>query len=46
MSARLMSFVGANAFLVVPPGEHPYPVGSRLEAILIAPPLPSDTGEA
>ncbi|HMM41691.1 MAG TPA: molybdopterin molybdotransferase MoeA [Thermomicrobiales bacterium] len=41
MSARLMSFVGANAFLVVPPGENDYPAGSRLEAILIDPPRPA-----
>lgn len=41
MSARLMSFVGANAFLVVPPAKADYPAGSRLEAILIDPPRPA-----
>jgi molybdenum cofactor synthesis domain-containing protein len=38
-SARLMSFVGANAFLVVPPGDEVIPAGSILEAILLAPPV-------
>jgi hypothetical protein len=33
-----MSFVGANAFLVVPPGEQPIPAGTQLEAILLAAP--------
>jgi molybdopterin biosynthesis enzyme len=37
-SARLMSFVGANAFLVVPPSEVEIPSGSILNAILISPP--------
>ena len=40
MSARLMSFIGSNAFLVVPPGDSPHPAGSRLEAILVDPPRP------
>jgi molybdopterin molybdotransferase len=39
ISARLMSFVGANAYLLVPPRAEPYPAGSRLEAILLGPPL-------
>lgn len=38
VSARLMSFVGANAFLVVQPRAGIYPAGSRLEAILTGPP--------
>ena len=38
MSARLMSFVGSNAILVVQPRGEVYPAGSRLEAILIGPP--------
>jgi gephyrin len=38
ISARLMSFVGANGFLVVHPRDTPYPAGSRMEGILIAPP--------
>jgi molybdenum cofactor synthesis domain-containing protein len=39
MSARLMSFVGANAFIVVPPRDEPYPVCARLQAIMLAPPM-------
>jgi molybdenum cofactor synthesis domain-containing protein len=39
ISARLMSFVGSNGFLVVPPRETPYPAGSQLGAVLVAPPL-------
>jgi gephyrin len=39
MSARLMAFVGANALLIVPPRAEEYPSGSRLEALLLAPPL-------
>jgi molybdenum cofactor synthesis domain-containing protein len=38
MSARLMSFVGSNAFLVVPPADRTYPAGSRLNAILLGAP--------
>lgn len=38
ISARLMSFVGANALLVVPPGNATYPRNSRLEAILLGAP--------
>lgn len=38
ISARLMSFVGSNAYLVVPPADTPYPTGSRLQAILLGPP--------
>jgi gephyrin len=38
ISARLMSFVGANAFLIVPPHEDIYPAGTRLDAILFQPP--------
>ncbi len=41
MSARLMSFVGANAFLVVQPGDEAYPAGTRLDAILLDPPRPT-----
>jgi len=41
-SARLMSFVGANAFLVVPPGTEQIPAGSVLDAILFAPPHAAD----
>jgi molybdopterin biosynthesis enzyme len=37
-SARLMSFVGANSFLIVPPGDAPLPAGSRLDALLLTPP--------
>ena len=38
MSARLMSFVGSNAFLVVQPRDEPYAVGDTLDAILLGPP--------
>jgi molybdopterin molybdotransferase len=38
ISARLMSFVGSNAFLVVPPGDSAYPAGARLDAILLGAP--------
>jgi molybdenum cofactor synthesis domain-containing protein len=38
MSARLMSFVGANALLIVPPHDAEYPAGTQLEALLLAPP--------
>lgn len=38
MSARLASFVGANAFLIVPPSEVAYPEGSRMSALMVAPP--------
>lgn len=37
-SARLMSFVGANAFLIVPPGDETWSAGSRLDALLLTPP--------
>jgi molybdopterin molybdotransferase len=37
-SARLMSFIGSNAFLVVRPQEREYEAGSELDAILLAPP--------
>jgi len=40
-SARLMSFVGSNAFLVVQPRETPYAAGDQLNAIMIAPPSPA-----
>ena len=36
-SSRLASLVGANALIVVPPGAHPLPAGSRVEAILVGP---------
>lgn len=34
-SARLSSLVGANALLIVPPGTHPIPAGSRVEALIL-----------
>lgn len=46
MSARLMSFVGANAFLIVPPRAEPWPAGSQLEAVLLGPPLAHDGGDS
>lgn len=42
LSARLASFVGANAFLIVPPGETTRQAGERLEAMLLGPPNPGD----
>ncbi|MCX2726845.1 molybdopterin molybdotransferase MoeA [Thermomicrobium sp. 4228-Ro] len=36
-SARLLSAVGANAYLVVPPRAEPYRVGERLSAVLRGP---------
>jgi molybdenum cofactor synthesis domain-containing protein len=36
-SSRLVSLVGANALVVVPPGSQPVPVGTRFDAMLIAP---------
>lgn len=41
MSARLMSFVGSNAFLIVHPNDDYYPAGSTLDAVLIEPPGPA-----
>jgi gephyrin len=38
ISARLMSFVGANAYLIVPPAGERYPAGAQLSAILLGPP--------
>jgi molybdopterin molybdotransferase len=38
-SSRLMSLLGANGLLLVPPGETTYPAGAQLEAILTGPPL-------
>lgn len=39
MSARLASFIGSNAFLVVPPSDTTYASGARMSALLIAPPF-------
>ena len=41
MSARLMSFVGANALLIIPPRATPYAAGERVQAIVLAPPAAS-----
>jgi gephyrin len=38
-SSRLLSFLGANALVVIPPREFPYRMGERVEAILLAPPV-------
>lgn len=43
ISARLMSFVGANAFLVIKPGEATVPAGSTVPAILLAAPRVQST---
>ncbi len=40
-SSRLVSFVGANALLVIPPRDEAYQAGERVEAILLDPPLPA-----
>lgn len=40
-SSRLASFVGANAFLVVPAGEAPIAAGETIAAVLLAPPIPA-----
>jgi molybdopterin molybdotransferase len=39
-SSRLLSLHGANALLLVPPGEEIYPAGAELEALLTAPLAP------
>jgi molybdopterin biosynthesis enzyme len=36
-SSRLVSLVGANALIVVPPGSDLVPEGSHIEAILVGP---------
>jgi molybdopterin molybdotransferase len=36
-SSRLASLVGANALIVVPPGDEPLSEGSHVEAILVGP---------
>jgi molybdopterin molybdotransferase len=36
-SHRLMSMVGANALLIIAPGEEPLPAGSEVEALLTGP---------
>jgi gephyrin len=36
-SSRLLSAVGANALVEVPPGTEPIPAGSALNALLIGP---------
>lgn len=38
MSARLASFIGSNAFLIVHPSETTLRQGSRLSALMVAPP--------
>jgi molybdopterin molybdotransferase len=38
-SSRLISLLGANGLLLVPPGKAVYPAGAQLEAILTGPPL-------
>jgi molybdenum cofactor synthesis domain-containing protein len=36
-SSRLASLIGANALILVPPGDDPIPAGSHVEAILVGP---------
>jgi molybdenum cofactor synthesis domain-containing protein len=38
-SSRLASFLGANALLIIPPGDQPLRAGEQVEALLLAPPL-------
>lgn len=39
VSSRLASFVGINAFIVIPPREHHYQPGETVQAMLLAAPL-------
>ncbi|HLU37629.1 MAG TPA: gephyrin-like molybdotransferase Glp [Thermomicrobiales bacterium] len=41
-SSRLASFLGANAFLVIPPREIPWSAGETVEAMMLGAPLASD----
>src|SRR5262249_10912594 len=41
-SSRLVSLVGANALLLIPPGDEPLPAGSIVKSLLIGP-LVGDT---
>lgn len=40
-SSRLVSLVGANALLVIPPRDEVYEAGERVDALLLATPLPA-----
>ena len=42
MSARLASFIGSNAFLIVHPSETPFRQGARLSALMVSPPYGND----
>ncbi len=42
MSARLASFLGSNAFLIVHPSDTAYTKGERLSALMVAPPFGSE----
>lgn len=44
-SARLASWAGANALLIVQPGEERLPAGSQIPAFLLGPPLPVNEGQ-
>jgi gephyrin len=41
-SSRLASLVGANALIMVPPGDEPIRAGSHIEAILVGPLVTGD----
>lgn len=43
-SSRLVSLVGANALLVIPPRDEVYRAGEMVEALLLGTPLPSHGG--
>lgn len=40
-SSRLASYIGANAYLIIPPRETTYEAGEHVDALLISPPLPT-----
>lgn len=40
-SARLMSFVGANALILIAPRSEPYQAGERVKAVMLGPIAPS-----
>jgi molybdopterin molybdotransferase len=40
-SARLMSFIGANALILISPRNEPYQAGERVEALMFGPVLPA-----
>ena len=45
-SSRLASYIGANAYLVIPPRESPYAAGEKVRALLMSPPAAPDPAAA